>query len=345
MFQNLDVPNHCFIIAEIGVNHNGDMEMAKELIDASARAGADAVKFQTFFADDLVTPQARSAEYQERNTKGQAKKQYDMLKELELTEEQFIELADHCQKAGIRFLSTPFGEDASDLLERVGVEAFKISSGDLTHLPFLAYLARKGLPMILSTGMGSLSEVEAAVETIAEHGDPELALLHCVSNYPADPAECNLAAIGTLSRAFRKTVGWSDHTEGAAISHAAVALGARVIEKHITLSKSLPGPDHLASMEVDEFIEFVRGIRDVEMAIGDGRKRRCESEQATAQLVRRSLVAKQAFTKGHVLRREDIAIMRPGDGLPPAFLEMVVGLTLARDVPAFKTLTEDDLHG
>ncbi|MBK5932728.1 N-acetylneuraminate synthase [Rhodovulum imhoffii] len=334
----------CFIIAEIGVNHNGSMDMARELIDVAAEAGADAVKFQTFFADELVTPNARKAEYQVANT-GDSGSQYAMLKALELTEAQFAGLADHCKATGVEFLSTPFSEAASDLLARVGVRAFKISSGDLTHLPMLAHIAAKGLPILLSTGMGNMSEVEAALDTIAAHGAPEVSLLHCVSNYPADAADCNLAAMDTLARAFGVPVGWSDHTEGAEISFAAVARGARLIEKHITLDKTLPGPDHLASMEAVEFGAFVQGIRTIEAAIGDGHKRPTAAELKTAEVARRSIVVVRDLPEGHVLRAEDLRVMRPGTGLKPALLGMVTGLPLACDIAAFTPLTEAHLHG
>ncbi|WP_299840807.1 N-acetylneuraminate synthase [uncultured Paracoccus sp.] len=332
-----------FIIAEIGVNHNGSLDLARQLIDASVAARADAVKFQTFRAEDLVTPDARKAEYQVANT-GDGGSQFDMLKALELTEAQFAELADYCGKVGIQFLSTPFSEAASDLLERVGVDAFKISSGDLTHLPLLAHIAQKGKPIILSTGMGDLAEVAAALAAIRAAGDPQVSLLHCVSNYPAAVEDCNLAAIDTMARAFGLPVGWSDHTEGSAISWAAVARGARIVEKHITLDHDLPGPDHRASMEPGEFRDFVAGIRAIELSIGSGIKAPTQGELKTAKVGRRSLVAARDLPAGHVLTADDIRIMRPGDGLKPAALEFVTGLRLARGVAAFKPLTTADFQ-
>lgn len=337
-------PDRCFIIAEIGVNHNGSPDLARQLIDAAAEAGADAVKFQTFTADELVTPDARKAAYQVANT-GESGSQYAMLKKLELTEAQFAEIAAHCSRAGIEFMSTPFSESAADLLERVGVQRFKISSGDLTHLPMLAHIASKGRPIILSTGMGDLTEIEAALDSIAANGAPAVSILHCVSNYPAAAEDCNLAAMDTIAAAFGHPVGWSDHSEGAAISFAAVARGAKLIEKHITLDRSLPGPDHKASMEADEFRDFVRGIRAIEAAIGTGIKRPTPAELGTAEVARRSITAARDLPKGHVLGADDLRIMRPGTGLKPALLPMVVGLPLARDVAAFTPLTMEDLHG
>lgn len=332
-----------FIIAEIGVNHNGAMDLARQLIDAAAAAGADAVKFQTFRAEDLVTPDAQKADYQVANT-GDGGSQFDMLKALELTEDQFRDLAAHCARAGIEFLSTPFSEAAADLLERVGVDAFKISSGDLTHLPLLRHVAAKGKPIILSTGMGDLTEIEAALAAIRAAGAPPVSLLHCVSNYPAAVADCNLAAIDTMARAFGLPVGWSDHTEGAAISWAAVARGAGIIEKHITLDRNLPGPDHLASMEPSAFADFVAGIRAIEQAIGSGIKAPTPDELRTAEVARRSLVAARALPAGHVLTPDDIRIMRPGHGLKPMARDFVIGLRLSRPVAAFQPLTVDDFR-
>lgn len=335
---------HTFIIAEIGVNHNGSLDLARQLIDAASRAKADAVKFQTFRAEDLVTPDARKADYQIENT-GDAGNQFDMLKALELSEDQFRELVEYCGKVGIQFLSTPFSEDAADLLERVGVDAFKISSGDLTHLPMLAHISRKGKPIILSTGMGNISDIEAALDVIKAAGHAPVSLLHCVSNYPAAAKDCNLAAIDTMARAFALPVGWSDHTEGAAISWAAVARGATIIEKHITLDRNLPGPDHKASMEPSEFSDFVAGIRAIEAAIGTGIKAPTEAEKKTALVGRRSLVSTRPLPTGHVITAEDLAIMRPGTGLAPAQREVVIGLRLTRDVAAHQPLTLADFHG
>lgn len=336
--------NACYVIAEIGVNHNGSLDLARKLIDCAVEAKADAVKFQTFAAEDLVTKTAAKAEYQKSNT-GNDSSQYDMLKALELSEQDFVVLNDYCKSVGIELLSTPFGEAAADILERVGVNAYKISSGDLTHLGLLAHIGRKGLPIILSTGMGTLAEVEEALAAIYATGNRQVSLLHCVSNYPAAAGDCNLAAIETMRSAFAVPVGWSDHTEGAAISWAAVARGARIIEKHITLDRQMPGPDHLASMEPAAFRAFVAGIRDIEAAIGTGIKGPTEAELKTAQVARRSLVAARTLAAGTVIGVNDVVVKRPGTGIAPRHLNFVIGSRLARDVEADRPLVAEDFHG
>lgn len=334
----------CYVIAEIGVNHNGSPDLARQLIDAAASAGADAVKFQTFFADELVTRLAKKADYQVANTDN-ADSQYSMLKALELTEDDFAGLRAYCDKVGIEFLSTPFSEAAADLLERVGVSKFKVSSGDLTHLGLLRHLAGKGKPILLSSGMGTLGEIEEALAVIAQAGNPPVSLFHCVSDYPAAPETCNLAAMQTMSRAFGVPVGWSDHTLGAAVSFAAVALGAKLIEKHITLDQNMPGPDHRASMEPDDFRTFVSGIRAIESAIGDGQKRPSQAELRTAMVARRSIVIARDMKAGEILCADDLRVMRPGSGLAPRYLDMVIGSRLSRDVTAQTPLTKDHING
>jgi sialic acid synthase SpsE len=268
-----------------------------------------------------------------------------MLSALELSEQDFRELKDHCAGRGIDFLSTPFGIAPADMLERVGVEAFKVSSGDLTYHPFLAHLAAKGRPIILSTGMATLAEVDAALAVIDEAGPVEVVLLHCVSDYPALASSCNLRAMSTMATAFGRPVGWSDHTLGTAVGFAAVALGARVIEKHITLDVAMDGPDHAASMEPDEFVTYVAGIRSIVAALGDGIKRPRPEEIRTAEVARRSIVAVRDLASGTRISADDVAIMRPGTGLAPAMLDIVIGLRLGRDVSAFEPLTREDLHG
>ena len=337
------MPDSCFVIAEIGVNHNGSLDLARQMIDAAVAADADAVKFQTFRAEDLVTKTAKKAAYQRANTQNDDS-QFQMLKDLELSESEFAELAACCQSKGIQFLSTPFSEAAVDLLARIGVDAYKVSSGDLTHLGLLTYMAQQGRPIILSTGMGTLSDIEEALDAIKAGGDVPVSLLHCVSNYPADAQDCNLAAIDTMAQAFSRPVGWSDHTIGAAISWAAVARGATIIEKHITLDQTLPGPDHKASMEPQDFADFVKGIRMIEAAIGTGRKAPTKAEEQSALAGRRSLTSTRALTKGHVLSAEDIKVVRPGTGLAPRHLPFVIGLTLSRDVDADTPLVAADVH-
>lgn len=337
-------PGHpCFVIAEAGVNHNGDLALAKRLIDAAHAAGADAVKFQTFKAERLVTAAASKAAYQAR-TGSAAESQLAMLQRLELSPGMHVELQAHCQATGILFLSTPFEEVSADLLDQLGLPLFKIPSGEITNLPFLAYLARKGRPLILSTGMSTLGEVEAAVTTIAAAGQPPLALLHCVTQYPAPVAEINLRAMATLAAAFGLPVGYSDHTTGTHISLAAVALGACIIEKHFTLDRTLPGPDHAASLEPVELHALASAIRDVEAALGDGRKRPMPCEAECARVARKSLVAAHDLQAGARLSASDMAIKRPGTGLAPALGAHLLGLTLACDLPADTVLQMSHFH-
>ena len=332
-------PGHpCFIVAEAGVNHNGRLEMARHLVDMAAQAGADAVKFQTFKAEKVVSPQAPKAAYQLQTTDTR-ESQLDMIKRLELSFDDFRELYAYCEDKGILFMSTPFDEESADFLADLGVAVFKIPSGEITNLPFLAHVAHKGKPMIVSTGMSYLGEVEAAVRTIEEAGNHDFVLLHCVSNYPADPADVNLRAMHTLAMAFGVPVGYSDHTLGIEVAIAAVALGACVIEKHFTLDRSLPGPDHRASLESDELTALVQGIRTVEAALGHGRKEPAASESNTAAVARRSLVAAQDILVGTTLTEELIAIKRPGTGLPPAMRSYLVGRTVTVPVAAGALLT------
>lgn len=332
-------PGHpCFIIAEAGVNHNGDMALAKSLIDAAVAAKADAVKFQTFQADRLATPGASKAPYQLRAT-APHESQQQMLRRLELSEQAHRELMAYARARGILFLSTPFEEASADLLDRLEVAAFKMASGELTNLPFLAHVAAKGKSMIVSTGMATLAEVVMAVRTIHEAGNHSFALLHCVSQYPAKPSEANLRAMQTLTAAFQVPVGYSDHTPGIEVALGAVALGACVIEKHMTLDRGMPGPDHQASLEPEELAALVRGIRTVEAALGHGRKEPAAREAETAAVARKSLVAARDIPSGCMLTPELIAVKRPGTGLPPAMLRRVVGRKARRDICADTMLT------
>lgn len=333
----------CFIIAEAGVNHNGDLELARRLVDAARDAGADAVKFQTFKADKLVTGDAPKAAYQKQNT-GTAEAQLQMLRKLELSEAAHRELVVLCAQRGIQFLSTPFEESSADLLAAIGVPAFKLPSGEITNLPLLAHVARMGRPMIVSTGMSYLHEVEAAVRCIRENGDPPVVLLQCVSNYPAAASDVNLRAMDTMARAFELPVGYSDHTEGNEVAFAAVALGACVIEKHLTLDRNLPGPDHKASLEPAEFAAAVRGIRRVEEALGTGRKEPAASEANTAAVARKSIVLACDVKAGGKLTVELVTLRRPGTGLPPAQLPHVIGRRLRRSLAAGALLALEDLE-
>ena len=332
-------PGHpCFIIAEAGVNHNGSLEMALQLVDVAAQAGADAIKFQTFQAEKLVSSQAPKADYQLQTTDA-GESQLAMLQRLELSFDAFRELFAYCRTRGILFLSTPFDDESANFLDDLGVAAFKIPSGEVTNLPFLTHVARKGKPLIVSTGMAYLGEVETAVRTIGATGNQALVLLHCVSNYPADPADINLRAMATMGAAFAVPVGYSDHTMGDEVALAAVALGACVIEKHFTLDRTLPGPDHGASLEPEELGHLIQGIRRVESALGHGRKEPVASEINTASVARKSLVAEHEIGVGTQLTDRHIGIKRPGNGLPPMMLPYVLGRTARVHIPAGAVLS------
>lgn len=321
----------CFVIAEAGVNHNGDLNIAKRLIDVAKEAGADAVKFQTFRAEAVVTASAPKAKYQEVVT-GNQESQLQMLKKLELPLEDFQILKTYCEKKKIIFISTPFDEACADFLNEIGVEVFKIPSGEINNPFLLSHIAHKRKPMIVSTGMATLDEVEAAVRTIREAENEKIVLLHCVSQYPTSPAEVNLRAMETMRRVLKVPVGFSDHTRGLEVPLAAVALGACVIEKHFTLDCDLPGPDHRASLEPAELLQMVRGIRIVEQALGNGLKTPSLEELEVAKVARRSLVANKDIPKGSRLLLGWVSIKRPGTGLPPAMLPRLVGLKARKDI-------------
>jgi N-acetylneuraminate synthase len=320
-----------FIIAEAGVNHNGSLDLGLRLVEAAKASGADAVKFQTFRADLLATPFAQKASYQQRTTSS-AESQFEMLKRLELDAAAHQRLIDHCLQNGIQFLSSPFDIQSADLLASLGVPLFKVPSGEITNLPFLEHLARKGRPLILSTGMSTLGEVEEAVGVLQSAGAKQVTLLHCVTEYPAPYAEVNLRAMLTLKSAFGLPVGYSDHTPGIDIAIAAAALGAEVIEKHLTLDRSLPGPDHSASLEPDEFRQMVAAIRHVEAALGTGIKAPAPCELPNLPIARKSLVAARSLPVGHQLKAGDLDIKRPGNGLVPKFLPALIGRTLRSPV-------------
>ena len=332
----------CFIIAEAGVNHNGDLEMAKRLVDTAGWAGADAVKFQTFIAERVMMSDAPKAEYQKRTTELE-ESQLEMVKRLELSFDAFRELSAYCDEKGITFMSTPFDDESADFLDELGVPVFKVPSGEVVNHPLLRHVALKGKPIIMSTGMCNLSEVDEAVQVILQARNSQLALLHCVSNYPADPADANLRAMQTMSAAFQVPVGYSDHTPGTQVALAAVALGACVIEKHFTLDRGLPGPDHQASLEPDELVDLVRGIRVVERALGHGYKIPAESEDDTRRVARRSLVVNVDLAEGARIEASTVTALRPAGGIPPNLLPLVVGRCAARRLPAGTMLTWQDL--
>ncbi len=328
----------CFLIAEAGVNHNGNPELARKLVDAAKEAGADAVKFQTFRTEGVMVPSAPKADYQ-RQTTGDEESQFAMVKRLELPFEEFGRLKRYCDQSGIMFLSTPFDFDAVDYLAKLDVPAFKIPSGEVVNHPFLDYVGRTGKPIILSTGMSYLAEVDEALRVLRSSGAADLALLHCVSNYPASPSDVNLRAMLTMQQAFGVPVGYSDHTLGIEIALGAVALGASIIEKHFTLDRSLPGPDHGASLEPAELGALVRGVRKVEQALGNGRKEPAASEAETAAVARRSLVAARDIPLGSVITEEVIAIKRPGTGLQPAVRSLIIGRRAKMEIPSGTLLT------
>lgn len=313
-----------FIIAEVGVNHNGDLGLAKRLVDAARDCGADAVKFQTWVTEKLVAPDARMAEYQVRNV-GKQESQFAMLKRLELSHDAFREIKDYADACGLLFFSTPDEEDSADFLDKLGVPLFKIGSAEVTNLPFLQHVARKGKPIILSTGMSTLGEVEEAVQMVEGAGNHQLVLLHCVSDYPAQPQDCNLRAMDTLKEAFPYPVGFSDHTLGIDIAIAAVARGASVLEKHLTLDKAMPGPDHVMSLDAGEFAKMVRAIRTVEAALGTGRKQPAPAELGTKRVVQKAIVAARNVPAGRQLTREDLALRRTSGGLPARYMEVLIG--------------------
>jgi len=339
--------NKTFIIAEAGVNHNGSLDIALQMVDTAVAAGADAVKFQTFRAERLVTETTAKAAYQIKNT-GSNESQFEMLKKLELSVDDHRELLAYCKGKNILFMSTPFDEGSADMLEDLGLELFKLGSGEITNKPLLQHIARKKKPMIISTGMSYLEEVAKAVQWIEEARKPAgkmtmpsnnqfsypLVLLHCVTNYPALPEEVNLLAMRTMREAFHLPVGYSDHTMGIEISITAVAIGAVVVEKHLTLSHDMEGPDHKASLEPREFTSMVRAIRNIEIAMGDGVKKPSKSEFGTRKIARRSLVASKDIKEQEQLTTENLAIKRPGIGIQPEFREMVVGMRAKRHIKA-----------
>ena len=333
-----------FVIAEGGVNHDGRPELAHRLVDAAADAGADAVKFQTFDPAALAAAGAPTAEYQRRSPAGDAD-QRTMLAALALPADAWAALRDHAHDRGLVFLSTPFDDASADLLEALDVPAFKVASGELTNLPFIERLARRGRPLLVSTGMADMVEVAQAVDAIAAAGDPPVALFHCVSSYPARPQDANLRAIATMRAAFGVPVGWSDHTLGIELPLAAVAAGAALVEKHLTLDRAMAGPDHAASLEPEELRAMVAGIRTVEAALGSGEKRPVEAERAIAEVARKSLHWRRSLQAGASIAEADLTAMRPGTGLSPARQADLIGRRTARAVIEGELVALDDIEG
>jgi N,N'-diacetyllegionaminate synthase len=319
-----------FIIAEAGINHNGNIEIAKKLVDVASEAGADAVKFQSFKAEKLVSRNAKKAEYQ-KNTTDKSESPLDMLKKLELDFKNHKELINYCGEKNIIFLSSPFDLESIDLLNRLGVEIFKVPSGEINNLPYLRKLGKLKKKVILSTGMSTLDEIKDALDILRENGTTDIIVLHCNTEYPTRVEDVNLRAMETIRKTFNVEVGYSDHTLGIEVPIAAVAMGAAVIEKHFTLSRNMEGPDHKASLEPHELREMVRVIRNIERALGDGIKKPSNSELKNVNIVRKSIVAKRYIKKGEVLTEENLTVKRPGDGISPMKWDEVIGRVADKD--------------
>ena len=330
-------PDRAYIIAEAGVNHNGSLELARKLVIAALEAGADAVKFQTFKAERVAQNDAPKAQYQLANT-DPVESQIEMLRKLELSPEAHRELIVLCQESGIDFLSTPYNEEDVELLDELGIDAFKLASIHAAEPHFLRFVARKKRPIFLATGMATLAEVDVAVRAIRGTSDVPLVLLQCTTNYPSRVEDANLRAIATMRAAFDLPVGYSDHTESDLCCLAAIALGARVIEKHLTLDKTLPGPDHTSAAEPMEFASLVRNVRKAESALGTGHKEPCEAERANSVNMRRSLAARRLIRAGETITEEMLTCKRPSSGIAPRLVDEVVGQRAVRDIEAGEPL-------
>jgi N-acetylneuraminate synthase len=323
--------NHTLVIAEAGVNHNGELKLAFQLVEAAAQAGADVVKFQTFQAQELATSQADKTDYQKETT-GESESQLAMLLKLELNPEQHLQLIEHCQSFGIEFLSTAFDPFSIDLLTSLNLQRWKIPSGEINNLPYLRKIGSLKQPVILSTGMANLGEIEAAIDVLEHAGTSrdQITVLHCTTEYPAPLDQVNLRAMQAIAQAFGVAVGYSDHTDGISVPIAAVAMGATVIEKHLTLDRTMEGPDHRASLEPDQFAAMVQGIRAIELALGDGIKRPTPSERANLPNVRKSLVAARPIQAGEPFSAGNINAKRPGTGISPMHWDEMVGRNASR---------------
>lgn len=323
------------IIAEAGVNHNGSLELARKLVASAAAAGADVVKFQSFITSKIISRAAPKAEYQ-KGTTGNDESQYEMVRKLELSRADHEMLIEECRRHGIGFLSTAFDTDSFDMLVELGIDQVKIPSGELTNLPLLRYVARLGKPVLLSTGMAGLGEIEAALDVIELAGTPRnrITVLHCTTEYPTPMEDVNLRAMLSLKSAFGVEIGYSDHTPGIEVPVAAVALGASVIEKHFTLDRNLPGPDHQASLEPQELKAMVNAIRNIERALGDGIKRPSASELKNKPIARKSLVASRAIQAGELFSAENLVAKRPGTGISPMRWDEIIGRSAPRNFAA-----------
>ena len=319
-----------FIIAEAGVNHNGEVKLAKELCLAAKEAGADCVKFQTWITEKIITKDVAQADYQSENT-GNEESQFDMLKKLELSQDEFREIKGYCDEIGIMFASTADEKDSLDFLISLGIPFIKIGSGEINNVPYLRTMGSKGLPIILSTGMSTLEDVNFSVKVLKEAGATDIKLLHCTTNYPCPKESVNLLAIDTLRDVFGVEVGYSDHTEGIEVPVAAVARGAKIIEKHFTLDKNMDGPDHIASTEPDEFAAMVKAIRNIELALGDGVKRPTADETEISKVVLKHIVATRPIKEGQIITEDDITVKRSDNGVMAREWDSVVGSVAKRD--------------
>jgi N-acetylneuraminate synthase len=330
------------VIAEAGVNHNGNIQLAKQLIDVAKDCGADYVKFQIWVTDEILAPDAPKAQYQKDNDGDDS--QYEMAKRLELTFDQYVELKKHCDNVGIKFLATPDDFTSLDFItDTLGLDLIKIGSGEITNIPFLKRIGSKKRNVILSTGMASLGEVEKAYNSLVSSGALSVALLHCTSSYPAPFNTLNLRAIRTLRKAFQTTVGYSDHTIGSEASVAAVALGAEIIEKHFTIDKNLPGPDHIASMEPMELKEMINQIRNIEQALGSGVKQIQSIEVETKKVVTKGVYIKKSIKKGSIISLDNVLFMRPVDEISANFFEQIEGKRISRDISDGEPLKWKDI--
>lgn len=318
------------IIAEAGVNHNGSLKLAKQMIEEAARAGADYIKFQTFKPEKLVSKYAQKADYQKKTT-GNNESQLQMLEKLALSYDDFVELKKYCEQIGIGFLSTPFDEDSIRFLDSLDMDFWKIPSGEITNYPYLVQIAQTGRDIVLSTGMCEMDEIADAMKVLKENGAGNISLLHCNTEYPTPYEDVNLLAMKQMRTAFKKQVGYSDHTVGIEVPIAAVALGAEIIEKHFTLDKNMEGPDHKASLEPQELAQMVSAIRHIEKSLGDGNKKRTASEQHNIAAARKSIVAKCAISKGDIFTEANLTVKRPGSGISPMKWKELIGTKAQRD--------------
>lgn len=320
-----------YIIAEAGVNHNGQIELAYQLCDAAKAAGVDAVKFQTWKTENIVTKEAPLASYQENNIVSKTDSQYEMLKKLELSYNEFIKIQDYCKSIGIKFLSTPDEEESLEFLSGLNLDFIKIGSGEVTNIPYLRKIGNKRQPVVLSTGMSNLGDVERAYNELLNAGATSITLLHCTTNYPCPMDEVNLTAMQTLKAAFKCEVGYSDHTLGIEVTIAAVAMGATMIEKHFTLDTSMEGPDHKASLNPEELKKMVDAIRNIETALGNGIKKPNKSEQEISKVVLKSIVSSKPILKGELLTEDNMMVKRTSNGIPASLWDTVIGKKAPRN--------------